>query len=66
MPQLKKNDIDLLKSPPELAERRYREQLEQVVEQLQPRRPHPVTEFLHSRGITLKELANLGRTTEVR
>lgn len=54
MVRLRKNEIDLLRSPAEIAQRRYYEQIDEVAKGLKPDGMHPATQWLHQRGLTLK------------
>lgn len=56
MSKLKDEHFDIVASPKEIAQRRYQEQLDAVMEQLVPKGMRPVTAALHRAGLRLKDL----------
>ena len=56
MPQLGNNEIDPLNTPMERAEKLWRDQLEAAIETILPQRRDPITQQVHSMGLTLKGL----------
>jgi hypothetical protein len=56
MPKLRNSDIDLLNSPVARVEQRFAEQIDAIAQQLQPQTMRPVTQWLHDRGMRLKDI----------
>ena len=53
MPNRRQDSIDILHSPQELAIKILNDQVDWAERQLAPNRTHPVTRFLHERGLNL-------------